>query len=177
VIVSLLTCRKPFDLDQMLHRGKYAVESDAAVPVGLRHRLSLKSILRFDENFTTGDRFVAGGIFWWAMTLAIINVVAAVWNLKFSRWSIQWWANYWLILAIAIPFGISLLTLVWFTIGGVRDIREFFVALRTMKRDVRDDGRVVGHHNLADEGRAFEVIPTRETRRALVPSPGTPGEG
>jgi SSS family solute:Na+ symporter len=176
-IVSLLTCRTPFNLNQMLHRGEYAVEPDAAAPVGLRHRLSLKSILRFDENFTRGDKFVAGGIFWWAMTLATINVVAAVWNLKFSRWSIQWWANYWLILAIAIPFGISLLTLVWFTIGGVRDIREFFVALRTMKRDARDDGRVVGHHNLADEGRASEVIPTRETRRALVPSPGTPGEG
>jgi SSS family solute:Na+ symporter len=158
VIVSLLTCRTPFDLDRMLHRGRYAVEPNAAAPVGLRHRLSLKSILRFDENFTRGDKFVAGGIFWWAIALAAINVVAAVWNLKFSRWSIQWWANYWLILAIAIPFGISLLTLVWFTIGGVRDIREFFIALRTMKRDVRDDGRVVGHHNLADEGQAPRAV-------------------
>jgi hypothetical protein len=111
------------------------------------------------------------------MTLAIINVITAVWNLKFSRWSIQWWAKSWLILAIAIPFGISLLTLVWFTIGGVRDIREFFIALRTMKRDARDDGRVVGHHNLADEGRAPAVVEEREPRRALVPSPGTPGEG
>jgi hypothetical protein len=42
-------------------------------------------------------------------------------------------------------------TLVWFTIGGLIDLRAFFHALKTMKRDARDDGRVVAHHNLADE--------------------------
>jgi SSS family solute:Na+ symporter len=159
VIVSLLTCRTPFNLDQMLHRGKYAVEPDAATPVALHHRLSLRSILRFDENFTFSDKLVAGGIFWWAMALAIINIVAAVWNKLFSPWPLQWWANYWLILAIAIPFGVSVLTLIWFTIGGARDIRDFFIAMKTMKRDARDDGRVVDHHNLADETKRPSAVP------------------
>jgi len=74
----------------------------------------LKNIMRFDENFTFGDKLVAGE-FWWAMMLAIINIVAAVWNKAFSPWPASWWANYWLILAILVPFGISILTLIWFS--------------------------------------------------------------
>jgi hypothetical protein len=46
---------------------------------------------------------------------------------------------------------IALVTLIWFTIGGFIDLKDFFHDLKTMKRDARDDGRVVGHHNLADE--------------------------
>jgi len=41
-----------------------------------------------------------------------------------------------------LPFVIALLTLVWFTIGGVRDMRDFFSALKTTTRDASDDGRV-----------------------------------
>jgi hypothetical protein len=30
-------------------------------------------------------------------------------------------------------------------------MRLFFTALRDVRRDSRDDGRVIAHHNLADE--------------------------
>jgi len=52
--------RRNFNLDQMLHRGKYAVEAKASKPLSLRQKLSLKNIMRFDENFTFGDKLVAG---------------------------------------------------------------------------------------------------------------------
>jgi hypothetical protein len=65
---------------------------------------------------------------------------------------------------IALPFVVAIGTLVWFTAGGVRDIRDFFIALRTQVRDHRDDGRVVAGHNLADEPptkpAGFDVVPT-----------------
>ena len=56
-----------------------------------------------------------------------------------------------MIFGIAMPCLIAMGTLIWFGIGGILDIREFLRALRTMKRDVRDDGRVVDSHNASDE--------------------------
>jgi SSS family solute:Na+ symporter len=161
VVVSLLTCREDFNLERMLHRGQYALSSEPGKPQKLRERFTLRNIFRFDENFTFGDKVIASGIFWWAMALVAINIVIMAWNFLGHGWPVRWWANYWLILAIVVPFGVSLVTLIWFTIGGVRDIRSFFVALKLIRRDSRDDGRVVSHHNLADEA-VPATAPTRD---------------
>ncbi len=45
---------------------------------------------------------------------------------------------------------VGLVTTVWFTVGGTRDLMRLFRALRTAKRNVLDDGRVVGHVSTAD---------------------------
>ena len=39
-------------------------------------------------------------------------------------------------------------TAVWFTWGGVRDIRDLFKRLKSQKINDLDDGTVVGHQNL-----------------------------
>ena len=145
IIVSLLTCRQDYDLDALLHRGKHAVEGDtvaAGRTSSLRERFRLRNILQFDANFTFSDKMVSGGIFWWSMMLLAVNVVISIWNLAFYDWPVEWWANYWMITAIGFPFLIAVATLIWFSIGGIRDIRDFFRALATMQRDARDDGRV-----------------------------------
>lgn len=152
IITSVLTSREPFNLDRMLHRGAYAVEakSDKQVSVlPLRERLRPRNLLHFDSNFTFKDKLVAGGIFWWSMLLVIINVVVSLWN-GFYRWPLEWWAHYWMVTGIAIPLLIAFGTLIWFGIGGIIDMKDFFLALQTRTRDARDDGRVVGHQNLAD---------------------------
>ena len=151
IIVSLLTCRRAFNLERMLHRGQYAVAGEGTKPQSLRERFTLRNVFRFDENFTLGDKIISGGIFWWAIALVVINVAVLGWNLAWHRWPTASWANYWLIVAIVVPFGVSLVTLIWFTIGGFRDIRAFFAALKHLRRDSLDDGRVVAHHNLADD--------------------------
>ena len=156
VVVSLMTCSTDFNLERMLHRGRYSVgDTPALAPAG--SRFSLGNILKFDENFTFGDKLIAGGIFAWTMTLSMINIATATWNLAYARWPLSWWANYWLILALGVPFVIALVTLVWFTIAGLHDMKLFFIALKTQKTDALDDGRVVGHHNLADDEAAFPV--------------------
>jgi SSS family solute:Na+ symporter len=165
VVVAVLTSRRPFDLERMLHRGKYAVEAKADKPAVLpfRERLRLRNLLHFDDNFTFRDKLIAGGIFWWSIALVVINVVALVWN-GFDRWPAAWWGDYWMATFIAVPFVVAVGTLVWFTVGGVRDMRDFFTALRTQVRDHRDDGRVVAGHNLADEPppkrAGADVVPT-----------------
>jgi SSS family solute:Na+ symporter len=149
VIVSLLTRRAHFDLDRLLHRNEHAradEHADHAVavraPTTLRDRFRLKNILGFDENFTFTDKLVSGGIFWWSMLLLAVNLIVTALNLFVHDWPVAWWAHYWMIAGIAVPLIIAVATLVWFGIGGTKDMLDFFHALRTMKRDVHDDGRV-----------------------------------
>jgi SSS family solute:Na+ symporter len=144
VVVSLLTCRSEFDLDRMLHRGKYAVEplEGAKPPKRWRDRFSLQNLLGYDENFTFRDKLAAGGVFWFATVLLGVNVVVTTWNLAIYRWPVAWWSNYWMFFGVVLPFIVAVGTLVWFGIGGTKDILEFFRALRTMTRDATDDGRV-----------------------------------
>lgn len=173
VVVSLLTCRQPFNLDRMLHRGQYAVEADGGRALAGR-KWSIQSVLGFDHNFTFRDKLVAGGIFWWSMLLVVVNLLVTIWNFRAwypkkwvghdwimsvwaAPWPIEWWAHYWMVTGIALPCVIAFATLIWFGIGGVRDLRDFFIALRTHKRDALDDGRVVGHQNLEDVASAAQM--------------------
>jgi solute:Na+ symporter, SSS family len=151
IAVSFATCREKFNLDRMLHRGVYALEPQAAQPMSLRQRLRMKNLLRFDDNFTRRDKFVAAGMFWYSISMVVINIGVTIWNFTLRRWPLEWWADYWFITAIVVPFVIAGATVIWFTIGGIADMRAFFVAIRTVKRDSRDDGRVVAHHNLVEE--------------------------
>jgi SSS family solute:Na+ symporter len=132
VAVSLLTCRQDFDLDRMLHRH-------AAAPV--RQRWTLGALLGFDEHFTRGDKFVSGGLFVWGMFWFAVCIGGTIWNLA-SPWPVSWWARYWRVTAVLVPLVIGSVTAVWFTWGGVRDLRRLFRSLRTVQRDARDDGTV-----------------------------------
>ena len=63
---SLLTCRKPHNMDELLHRGQYAVEGDEP-PVPIRKRFSLYNLVGITDQFTRSDRWVALGIFGWGV--------------------------------------------------------------------------------------------------------------
>jgi len=163
MVVSLATCRTRFDLDRMLHRGKYAAlaEDVAKAPLPLRERFKLRNILQFGPEFTLGDKLASAGIFWFAMFLLAVNIAVTLWNLVFYHWPLEWWSHYWMVFSIALPFIVAVGTLIWFGIGGTRDIFAFFAALRILKRDVTDDGRVKDADKatpMADP--AFPVVPT-----------------
>jgi hypothetical protein len=72
-----------------------------------------------------------------------------------------------MITGIAVPCVIAFATLIWFGIGGMRDLRDFFIALKTHTRDARDDGRVVGHTNLSE-------VPPLVPPSAVIPSTAPP---
>lgn len=176
IVTSLLTSREPFNLDKMLHRGIYAVEAGGGSPTrSWRERLSFRQVITFDHNFTRGDKLTAGGIFWWSVLLVGVNLIATAWNLFYRPWPVSWWAHYWMITGIALPCLIALGTLVWFTIGAAKDLRDFFAALKTMKRDARDDGRVVDDHNLADERGASTT--RMDTRAGIQGGNRRPADG
>lgn len=168
IVVSLITCRTPFNLDRMLHRGVYAADAGAAdatkAPVPLRERMRLKNLLHFGPDFTFRDKVASAGLFWFALGLLAVNLIVTAWNfIAPETWTLNWWSHYWIVFGLVLPFVVAVVTFVWFTIGGTRDIIDLFASLRTMRRDAADDGRV---ESAADKGgefevqRGFEVVPT-----------------
>ena len=83
----------------------------------------------------------------WIMFLFGTFAVITIWNL-ISVWPDKWWANYWFYGGVWIPIGLGTVTSIWFTFGGVRDLRRLFVSLRTLKRDPKDDGRVTDREKI-----------------------------
>ncbi|HEY9248639.1 MAG TPA: sodium:proline symporter [Rariglobus sp.] len=155
VVVSLLTCRQDFNLDRMLHRGPYAVianqlETKVAAPAVSGLKTKWGRYIGFDENFTKGDKWIAGGMLVWSLTWFGVMVVGSIWNL-ISPWPLVWWSRFWHVVGIGIPVVITVVVGVWFTWGGVRDIRALFRRLATTEVNDNDSGFVVGHHNLEEE--------------------------
>jgi SSS family solute:Na+ symporter len=150
ITVSLLTGKEDFNMDRMLHRGKYA---DLVPLLGdqpeqpTRSKVTWGKLIGLDENFTLGDKWIAGGLFGWNMLWFVVFVVGSVWNL-IAPWPDSVWSLFWHISVVGLPVFIAVVTAIWFTWGGVRDIRALFRLLRLQKINHLDDGTVVGHQNL-----------------------------
>lgn len=149
VIVSLLTCKEDFNLDRLLHRGEYAaikplVGDTLIVP----HRSAwIGRIIGIDDNFTFGDKWIA----WFTFSLTALNlilfVVGTAWNL-ISPWPLAVWGVFWHIIGVGMPIFLALLIGVWFTWGGLRDMRDLFARLRVQTINPLDDGTVFDQQNL-----------------------------
>jgi hypothetical protein len=51
------------------------------------------------------------------------------------------WETFWKVY-LFIQIGLAIFVTIWFSIGGMKDIRAMFRRLREMERDPRDDGKV-----------------------------------
>ena len=142
--VSLATSKKDFDLNAMLHR-------DVNARVRRKGRSLVKRVgefLGFDEDFTFWDKVVTGGLFAWSLLWLVIAVGGSVWNSRVGLADIVVVGNYWKVAGIWIPIVVAAATFVWFGIGSVVDIRDFFRTLRTTKRNALDDGSVGGREEI-----------------------------
>lgn len=148
VTVSLLTCREDFNLDRMLHRGKYAIEGPS--PESARRKFSWGGLIGFDREFTRGDKIISASVFIWGMFWFAVFSVMTIFYL-INPWSMSVWTTYWHLYAIVIPIFVGVVTTIWFTWGGTRDLLRLFRDLKSVKRDSLDDGSVVNHHNLDEE--------------------------
>jgi len=167
VIGSLLTCRQPFNMDRMLHRGPYARkdDDDGALTVEAEHKRGLlQKLLGFSEHYTRGDRWLAWSVFWWTMGNFAIFVVVALWNMFFGVWSDHAWFLYWKYYTIGLTAAVGAVSTVWFTIGGTLDLRRLFQRLKTLEVNRLDDGRVIGHMNADDYAAAMMAKKSEASR-------------
>ena len=139
VVVSLLTGRrKAFDMDKMLHRGKYLIREEYtvvdAVPVkGWK-------VLGMGREFTRWDKVIYIATYAWTASWVVVFVVGTVLNLTREVSTAAWlgfWKTYTMIYLAA-----SIFVIVWFSIGGVINLKEMIATLKVMKRDPSDQGFV-----------------------------------
>lgn len=146
VVVSLLDKSPDIDMDALLHRGKYAIAEERPVGEGLRFR-ALRA-LGFSEEFSRGDKWIYYVTYGWTIGWFIFFVIGTIYNLTHEV-SDDWWMSFWSFYTTLL-IGISVVVVFWFTIGGMVDIRRMVHRLRTMKRDERDDGFVIGRRSRAE---------------------------
>ena len=145
----------PFDLDKLLHRGKWADEvsvspssvlgeSNPVNPVKKRSaslRLCVGKLVGIDDEYTLGDKIIAWSVFLFTAVyqfgFAFLGVL--IWNMA-SPWPNAWWGRYYYIVELLVPLLVGCVSTVWFMWGGIRDGIRLFRDLDARTADPSDNG-------------------------------------
>jgi SSS family solute:Na+ symporter len=140
VAVSLFTGggRRAFDMDKLLHRGKHLVREEYtvvdAVPVkGWK-------VLGMGREFTPFDKVIYIATYAWTAGWVVVFVAGTALNLTGVVGDPAWmrfWRAYTMIM-----LAVSIVVIVWFSIGGVVNLKDMVRSLRVMTRDHADTGFV-----------------------------------
>ena len=163
VVVSKLTSREPFNLDRMLHRGKYDLGEKREINVKWSWRTALSKVIGITPEYSLGDKVIAYGVFLhsFAFSFGCCFLGTVIWN-GFHHWPIEWWSRYFIVVNFAVPCVVASISTVWFGLGGIFGLRQLFRDLRARKEvNTLDDGRVEGNVSLADKA-AFEEQEEKE---------------
>jgi len=168
LILSLLSRKEPFNMERMLHRGKYQREGKV-IDHGVKGwRDALRKLIGINEEYTRGDKIITWSVFIWSFVLHFIIFFFGIliWNL-ISPWPPEWWANWFFFQTFVLGGFVALVSTVWFTWGGTRDLFRLFRDLERKEVDDLDDGRVVGHVSVEDleRVRQLEQIEPRDSKK------------
>jgi SSS family solute:Na+ symporter len=149
-IVSLLTCRARHDMQRLLHRGPYRVDT-AAEPDVVREREQRRAgwrarvgrLIGISRDFSRTDRWTTWGIVGWNLAWFVVVAIGSVVYLL-RPWPDGAWADFWLVAAVLAPLLIGVAATAWITVGCAADLRVFFHRLRHARADPADDGMVRG---------------------------------
>ncbi len=178
VIVSFCTCKEPFNMDRMLHRGIYntdgnkkdVAEKKDDAPLLLRiGRFIQKNMIGIDNQYTTGDKILAYSVFLWSFGYGFMGcfICVIIWNL-FHKWDIEWWSTFFFIKNFLVAGAIGVISTIWFGICGTRDLFRLFRDLDAKETNVLDDGRVEGNMSIAD----IEAMKKIEAEKAAKEASG-----
>ena len=144
LIGSLLSDRKPFNLEKMLHRGQWAEIDHHKKP---EVKLTVwQKLVGITEEFSKGDRFWAYFLVIWNAFFFLVFIVESIVGLYYwlvlghhisdHVWFfLMFWTNV-MNLILSVPITI------WFSYGGIVNIKELYHDLATARRDDRDNGQV-----------------------------------
>ena len=150
--VSFLTCRRPFNLDRMLHRGKYAIEGEKKIHSKWTLRTVFSKLIGITPEYSLGDKILAWSVFSYSLIYKFLFAFVLVVLLNiFGIWQPEWWGYYFLIVFLLVPGTAALITTVWFGIGCTTDLFRMFRDLKNRVANPLDNGMVVGHVALAEK--------------------------
>jgi len=138
VSVSLLGPGGQFDLEGLLARGAEAGDPDSSETDGIPRRGW--RALGLGRDASRSDRMIYMATYGWIGLWTLVFAVGTVWNLTHDVADADWerfWRFYVVVETAAAGF-----VVVWFTIGGIRDIRHMLNRLAVERRDESDDGWV-----------------------------------
>ncbi|MDP4174528.1 MAG: sodium:solute symporter [Bacteroidota bacterium] len=150
IIVSLLSGKEDFNMDKMLHRGQYAIKEESVVV----DKVPVKGLkmLGMGKEFTKGDKIIYLAAYSWTFLWVIVFIIGTIMsfsgNVPDSSWMLFWKTF------VMINLFVSLIVIVWFAIGGIKDFKDMLYRLKTMVRDHKDDGRVKTE---ADEAEKVQI--------------------
>lgn len=152
IVVSKLTCKQPFNLERMLHRGKYNLDNKPEFKINWSPKYIFSNLIGITPEYTKGDRAIAYGVFGYSFvfTFCICFLLVVIWN-AFSPWPISYWSWYFVITALIVPGIIAIITTFWFGIGGMVDMFRTFKALEKRVANDLDDGRVEGEMSIFEK--------------------------
>jgi SSS family solute:Na+ symporter len=152
VVVSLLTYRKPYNLDRMLHRGKYSIDGEKKIKSAWTLKSMWGKLVGITPDYTMGDKVIAWSVFGYAIVfnIGIMFLAVVIWNLIWP-WPNEWWRHLFCYRILILGVLIGTISTVWFAIGGFWDLRQLFKDLAKRVDNPLDDGRVEGHVSLMDK--------------------------
>ncbi len=142
VLVSMLGRRQECDMDRLLNREKPsdAGEDGGSVETKPGSLESLRRLFGAGKEFTRGDKVICMLTYAWTLFWFLVFIVGTVYNLTAGA-STEAWMEFWYIYVV-INVVLSVVLLIWFTTGGLIDLRRMFRKLKKTLRDPDDDGRV-----------------------------------
>jgi len=143
IIGSYLTY-KPYDLDKLLHRGKYS-DGKSLVKEPWTLRNVFAKLIGINPEYTRGDKAIAWLVFFYSFGYQLLGtfVTVVIWN-AISPWPDSWWNSYFYIVTLIVPGIVGAISTVWFVTGGIIDTRRLFRDLAARKDDPTDNGQVEG---------------------------------
>ena len=171
VLGSWITYKGPYNLDRLLHRGKYSDDPNYDYSVSVEEstwswRGLYKKLIGITPEYTTGDKILAWSVFIWSIVISFVVLFcgSVIWNM-ISPWPPERWSMYFFITGIVIPLIIGVVSTVWFMIGGIIDSRQMFSDLEKRVANPLDDGRVEGNVSLADKARFDKIEHQNESEK------------
>ena len=138
ILFSLLSKQEAFEMDKMLHRGEYAIIGEHEV-VDANPQRGWR-ILGMGKEFTRGDKIIYLLTYTWTFIWTAVFIIGTIINLTVEV-SDETWMKFWYFY-FKLNIGVAIAVIIWFTIGGIRDVKHMFQQLGTIDRDMTDDGRV-----------------------------------
>jgi SSS family solute:Na+ symporter len=138
ILVSLLTFKEKVNMDKLLNRGKYSVNGENKVV-----KNKVKSLWKFfgmGKEFTIEDKITYFISFIWNFIFILIFIAGTLYNLS-NDVSDNAWMTYWKY-QVNVNIIFAFIIIIWFTIGGIIDIKQMFISLDSSERDYHDSGWV-----------------------------------
>ena len=154
IVVSKCTCKEPFNLDRLLHRGKYNTDGINQEKEKWTFKTVFKKLIGITPEYSLADKFTAWALFGYSIVYSFFGCFVAVliWN-HFDPWPNEWWGTYFLIVQVLVPGVLAVICTFVFGIGGVIDLRRLFRDLKNREVDALDNGMVEGSVSIADQAK------------------------